>query len=169
MQLLGLSRAPRNKFPTTVVCLSGAQLPRNQAALWRVRIIKVEHMKCKKNGVFCQNIQITAIGVDSRISLSPKRKTHIRCPGTGCPGVVGNPELLEFKEHWTTLWDVGLNFECSCVEQGVGVIDPCGSLSTWDILWFCDSYKEGKVSSVSQVKGWSWYGQEGHGSLPWFL
>lgn len=50
------------------------------------------------------------------------------------PGSGEGPKLLGFKK----CLDKGLNFGWFCVDQGVGLDDPCGCLPTWDILCFCD-------------------------------
>uniref|UniRef100_A0A8B9VUD6 Uncharacterized protein n=1 Tax=Anas zonorhyncha TaxID=75864 RepID=A0A8B9VUD6_9AVES len=43
--------------------------------------------------------------------------------------------LLELKEHLdNTLRHRVCFFGCSCVEPGVGLGDPCGSLPTWNVL-----------------------------------
>ena len=50
-------------------------------------------------------------------------------------------------------WD--LNFGWSCVEPGAGLDDPCESLSTQDILWYCecqDLYFDSRVSQTEPVQ-----------------
>lgn len=57
-------------------------------------------------------------------------------PKRSAPGSGQGPRLLEFKK----CLDKGLNFGWFCVDAGVGLVDPCGYLPTWDILYFYDSY-----------------------------
>lgn len=52
----------------------------------------------------------------------------------GLQGSGHSSELPELREHW--LSDVEIGFGWCCVEPGVGLGDPCGSLPT---LWFCGS------------------------------
>lgn len=47
--------------------------------------------------------------------------TALSCQSSGSAG----PTLPEI---WSDLWVM------LCVEPGVGLYDPCGSISTWDIL-----------------------------------
>ena len=66
-----------------------------------------------------------------------------------------SPKLLEFKKHWDNMlrYTYGLNFVWFCVEPGVGFDDPCGSLPTWDILWFC-SARSTTESWVGSTQWW---------------
>jgi len=48
---------------------------------------------------------------------------------TGCPGLWARPQVLEFKECSDTVLSHRVwIFGWSCVEPGVGLDDPCGSL-----------------------------------------
>jgi len=49
--------------------------------------------------------------------------------GSGC-----STKLPEFQECLDVALRLSLLFGCSCVELGVGLNDPCGSLPTQDIL-----------------------------------
>lgn len=55
-----------------------------------------------------------------------------RLPGE----VVSALSLLEFKNGLDNARTYGLIFEWSYVESGVGLDNVCGSLPTWDSLWF---------------------------------
>ena len=44
------------------------------------------------------------------------------------------PEQPEFRKLWTPLSDIGSDFLWSCVEPGVGLIDPYGSIPIQDFL-----------------------------------
>ena len=50
-----------------------------------------------------------------------------------------SPDLPELREHWDTAVSHRVRvWGCLC-RAGVGLPDPCGSLLTRGILWFCDS------------------------------
>ena len=54
--------------------------------------------------------------------------------GTGCPGQRSWPQVPDFNKHLDNN-----NFGCCCVDSGVGLNDPSGSLPVQDILLFYDS------------------------------
>ena len=57
----------------------------------------------------------------------------------GLPRAVGTARVPEFRERLDSAQTLGLNVGWCCVEPGVGLSDPYGSLPTWGILCFCDS------------------------------
>jgi len=62
-----------------------------------------------------------------------------------------SPELLEYKERLDSTLRHRLGFGWCCVESGVGLDDPCGSPSTWDIPRFYDSTSDCSIPSKQGV------------------
>jgi len=60
--------------------------------------------------------------------------------GTGsAPEGGGHGSKCQSARSVFTLLSEGLDFGWCCVESGIGLSDPCGSIPSWDSLCFYDS------------------------------
>lgn len=71
------------------------------------------------------------LGDSKRLFTSSEGRGH----GTGSPGQSSRPQAAgtqgAFGQQSQTF---GLMFGWCCVEPGVGLHDPCGSVPAWDVL-----------------------------------
>lgn len=70
-------------------------------------------------------------------------------PEGGMERGVQGPELLDLKDCWPS--EVGFWFGWCCVESGDGLCDPCGSHTTWNVLWHLHITLWGEIIDTKQV------------------
>ena len=80
---------------------------------------------------------------EGQLGVRDRGCTRGRWAWNGLPRAVGTALSAGVQQS-----DIGFDLGWCCVEPGVGLHDPCGSLPTWGILWVCEKYAQYEICSL---------------------